>query len=552
MLKRLLIQNYALINQLEITPSEDLNIITGETGAGKSIMLGAIGLLLGDRADYKALFDESKKCVVEAEFAINQLDLKSVFEKEDIDYDELTIIRREINANGKSRAFINDSPCRLDQLKTIGRKLIDIHSQHETIFLNKSNFQFQLLDGLAQTSQELKAYQKTFSEYTELLQSKKSLLKKIDEQSTDLDYKSFILNELQEINLEELNIEELEQQANLIENTEVIKENIQIALNTITGEESYTSLNTLFNAETSLKQIENLNPSYEELNSRLHGVIEEIKDIAGELEDQQQNLDYDPEEAISIKNKLDSLFHLLNKHKVIGVDHLILLRDSTEKELQEVSNFDQAIEQLEQEIQSCLKQLQIKGDALSKKRTNTAQVVEQRVQELLSEVGIKEGIFKIVLSTQTEPNIYGLDSIRFLFSANKGIQPELLEKTASGGELSRLMFCLKYLTAQKTALPTVIFDEIDSGISGEIAQKMAIMMNKMAQEHQLITITHLPQMASKGSSHYFVYKDQNGEKSLSKIKHLNQEERILEIAQMIGGAHPSSSAIESAKELFLD
>ncbi len=551
MLQRLFIQNYALINELEITPSDDLNIITGETGAGKSIMLGAIGLLLGDRADYKALFDPSKKCIVEAEFSIEKLNLKQTFENEDIDYEEPTIIRREVSANGKSRAFINDTPCRLEQLKTIGRKLIDIHSQHQTIFLNKSDFQFQLLDSLAQSGKELNSFQLTFEKYSELLRTRKYLLKKAAEQSTDLDYKNFILNELNEANLEDLNIEELEQKSSLVENTEVIKENIQSALNIISGDTEYACINSLFNAHAAIKQIEDLNKDYESISNRFHGLIEELKDLVTELEDNQEKLEYNPEEATILKNQLDSYYHLTNKHQALDITALIELRDKTQTELNDISSFDETLNNLEEEIQNTLDQLKVKGEKLSTKRNKTARVVEQKVQELLSEVGINEGVFKIDLAPMESPNQFGFDSIQFLFSANKGIQPENIEKAASGGELSRLMFCLKYLTAQKTALPTVIFDEIDTGVSGEIAQKMAVMMTKMSVEHQLITITHLPQMASKGSSHYFVYKDQKGEKSLSKIKKLNQEERILEIAQMIGGASPSSSAIESAKELFL-
>ena len=552
MLQRLLIQNYALIKELEINPSNDLNIITGETGAGKSIMLGAIGLLLGERADYKALFDQDKKCIVEAEFSIEKLNLKKVFESEDIDYEEPTIIRREINSNGKSRAFINDTPCRLEQLKTIGRKLIDIHSQHQTIFLNKSNFQFQLIDGLAQSEKELTTYQLSFDKYSQLLKTKKELLQKAAEQSTDVDYKKFILNELEEARLEDLDIEELEQKSSIIENTEVIKENIQLALSTIAGEEEYASINSLFNAHAALKQIEKINTDYEKISTRFHSLIEELKDLSSELEGEQNRLEYNPEEAVLLKNQLDGYYHLTNKHQAQGIEELIKLRDSTQIELNELANFDETLENLEVEIQEALEELTQKGSTLSTKRNNTARSVELKVQELLSEVGINEGIFKMELTPLDNPTKSGLDSIQFLFSANKGIKPESIDKVASGGELSRLMFCLKYLSAQKTALPTVIFDEIDAGISGEIAQKMAVMMNKMSTNHQLITITHLPQMASKGGSHYFVYKDQQGEKSLSKIRKLNQEERILEIAQMIGGASPSSSAIESAKELFLN
>ena len=430
MLQRLLIQNYALIKELEINPSNDLNIITGETGAGKSIMLGAIGLLLGERADYKALFDQDKKCIVEAEFSIEKLNLKKVFESEDIDYEEPTIIRREINSNGKSRAFINDTPCRLEQLKTIGRKLIDIHSQHQTIFLNKSNFQFQLIDGLAQSEKELTTYQLSFDKYSQLLKTKKELLQKAAEQSTDVDYKKFILNELEEARLEDLDIEELEQKSSIIENTEVIKENIQLALSTIAGEEEYASINSLFNAHAALKQIENLNTDYEKISTRFHSLIEELKDLSSELEGEQNRLEYNPEEAVLLKNQLDGYYHLTNKHQAQGIEELIKLRDSTQIELNELANFDETLENLEVEIQEALEELTQKGSTLSTKRNNTARSVELKVQELLSEVGINEGIFKMELTPLDNPTKSGLDSIQFLFSANKGIKPESIEKVA--------------------------------------------------------------------------------------------------------------------------
>lgn len=548
MLKQLQIKNYALIKELTFDPSSDLNTITGETGAGKSIMLGAIGLILGQRADSKALLDETSKCIIEGQFEIGEYQLNTLFDDFDLDYEPTCIIRREIAPTGKSRAFINDTPTTLDVLKEIGQHLLDIHSQHDTLFLKKKDVQLQLVDAYAQTSEALTTYHQHYAAYVATSKKLTELKASADKERGELDYNSFLLKELDE--LQPIANEEtlLKTELDRIENAEDIQQNLSQALQLIETSEINAS-NILFEAIAALKQIQHLSDDYESLFSRLQSTHLELQDIAKEISNNNDNSDIDFSTAEEIKLRYDSLQRLLTKHHVETAEELLLLQDELSNKVKKVTNIDDEINLLEtleaQQLATALKS----GNLLSKLRSASFSSLENEIAVLLHDLGMPEASLKFE-HQPIDPQASGIDQIELLFSANKGVAPVTLKQAASGGEMSRLMFAVKFILAQKVALPTIIFDEIDTGISGEIALSMGEMMQKMATHHQVITITHLPQIASKGSTHFYVYKDDREEKTISNIKELGQEERISEIAIMIGGKNPSDNAYSSAKELL--
>lgn len=548
MISNLSISNYALIKKLQLEPDAGLNIITGETGAGKSIMLGAVGLLLGNRADTKALLDKEKKCVVEGEFDISKLGLETLFEEEDLDYEPSSIIRREINPKGKSRAFINDMPVTLEVMKTVGLRLIDIHSQNESIQLGNKSVKIKLIDDYAQTAKELQLFQTDYRSFSQLTKKLEELLEQEKNAKTDEDYKKYLLEELVAANLKAEEQTELEEELKLLEHAEEIK--IKLSQISVEFDENEVAINDrLKEAATLLRNISGFSKELEGLSTRFESATEEIIDIIRDVVNIQDNVEHNPARLEEVNQRLDLIYKLQQKHKVADVAGLIKIQTQLESETIGAINLEEEIKGLKAEKEKLNKQLISSAEALSEKRRSQIDTFSSSLNNLLAEVGMPDGHVEFVYK-RVEPWKLGIDEIEILFSANKGIKPEPVGNVASGGEFSRLMFCIKYLLASKTAMPTVVFDEIDTGVSGEIALKMANMMRRMSENHQIISISHLPQIAARGQAHYFVYKNNQAETTESMIRKLEPADRLEEIAKMIGGENPSDTARNSAKELI--
>ena len=548
MLKNLLISNYALIEKLELAPHQAFNVITGETGAGKSIMLGALGLLLGNRADKKVLFDEQEKCVVEAQFEIEAYKLESVFEEVELDYEAQTTIRREISANGKSRAFINDTPVNLEVLSSITNKLIDIHSQHDNLLLSAEDYQRYVLDAYTQNLQNLQQYQLVFQDYQEKLKFYQKLIAEQENAQKEFDYHQFLLIELQKAQLQAGEQEILEQELGILENAEELKSKLSETL--VMLQEGEFAINTsLRSIAKILEKLAAYSPEYEKLYERTESSLEELKDIAQEIESQYEATEYNPSRIEQIQGRLDEIERLQKKHKVGSIEALLDIERELSEKVDKVLNFDEALKKAQKQQEEALEEVKKLANILSEIRKKGSVAIEQDLANLFSDLGMPNAQLRIEIQ-KVEPNISGTDKVAFLFSANKGIAPQEIKLVASGGEFSRLMLAIKYILAGKTAMPTLILDEIDTGISGEIALKMAKMMQEMSKNHQIITITHLHQIAAKGEKHYFVYKEDTQERTFSRIKELGQKERIQEIAMMISGIPNSEAALQSARELL--
>ncbi|WMN11432.1 DNA repair protein RecN [Marivirga salinae] len=548
MLQKLLIKNYALIQELNINPSPNLNTITGETGAGKSIMLGAVGLLLGKRADTKVLYSSDTKCVVEGIFDITEYNLNSFFESEDLDYDEECVIRREISASGKSRAFINDTPVTLDILKNLGSHLMDVHSQHETLLIGDQDFQLRIIDAYAGTLESLKNYQSIFTSYTKAKKSLETFKESASQMQQEKDFNQFLFDELDKAQLKAGEQEELEEKLELLENGELIKLKLSEAYQLVDGQE-FAAIHNLHQATESLKTIQSYGKDFQELSERLNSSFIEIQDIAKELEITANEFEHQPDELQQTQERVSLIYSLQQKHHVDSVEDLLKIKTELEEKLLAVADVEGSELKLQKAVDEAYSKMNEKAKEISKQRNKYFEKLENELRALLAGLGMEDAVVKI--DNKVKPHDKsGIDDIKILFSANKGIAPQNLKNVASGGEFSRLMFAIKSIMADKIAMPTIIFDEIDTGISGEVAIKMVNMMQKMAEKHQVITISHLPQIAAKGHQHYFVYKDNSADKSVSKIKLLDQDERSLEIAKMIGGENPSESAIQSAKELL--
>lgn len=548
MLLKLSIQNYALIRSLEIEPSNGLNMITGETGAGKSIMLGAVGLLLGNRADSNVLFDDSNKCIIEGTFQVSNYQLTALFEEYDVDYEEETIIRREVNGKGKSRAFVNDTPCNLEFLRKLGLKLMDVHSQHETLQLSAQQYQLELIDAVAGTENELFTYKESFKAYKEKEKIYLELIEESDALRKEADYHQFLFDELDQAQLEANEQEFLEEEVSKLEHAEEIKTELFRALQL--SDQSEMSLLSLLNElKSTISGITNYSPAYQSLFDRIDSLQIELKDIIGELELEEGKVELDPEKLLNSQDRLNLIFKLQQKHQVNDISGLLSIYEELGNKVLKVSNLDEAIDTARSDAEKARSKAEKLASALSKKRTKAFKPFCAHVIDLIKELGMPNASLMIE-NSQVELTDNGIDKIEIKFSANKGVAPATLKTAASGGEFSRLMFAIKYVLAGKTALPTMIFDEIDTGISGEVAIQMAQMMQKMAKQHQVITITHLPQIAAKGEQHYFVYKDDSTDTTASKIRLLAQEDRIKELAQMIGGANYSTTALDSARELM--
>jgi DNA repair protein RecN (Recombination protein N) len=548
MLKNLSIQNYALIERLNLSPHQAFNVVTGETGAGKSIMLGAIGLILGNRADKKVLFDEEEKCVVEAIFDISEYQMASIFEDEGLDYEQNTVIRREISANGKSRAFVNDTPVTLEVLAKITQRLIDIHSQHDNLLLSAEDYQRYILDSYAQNQNFLQAYQEAFKNYQKHLKAYQNLLAEQANAQKEFDYNKFLLEELQKANLLVGEQESLEQELGILENAEELKAKLSEGLVSL-QEGDFAVLTVLRNLNKILEKLSEYAPDYERLSERTETVLEELKDVSQELESLYESTEYDPERIEQIQVRLDEIERLQKKHRVSSITELLTIQADLELKVQKVLNFDEELAKHRQQSEESFEIVKKQAVELSQKRKAVVEQIEKEIATLFVELGMPNAVLKIEVQ-ETEPTISGIDKVGFLFSANKGIAPQEIKNVASGGEFSRLMLAIKYILAGKTAMPTLVFDEIDTGISGEIALKMGKMMQEMSKKHQILTITHLPQIAAQGDKHYFVYKEDTHNRTFTRIKELSLSERVEEIAQMISGSKTSESALQSAKELL--
>lgn len=549
MLQQLSITNYALIDNLQISFDAGLNILTGETGAGKSIILGALSLILGQRAESRYFFNQQKKCVIEGQFKIEGFHLRSFFEENDLDYEQETVLRREISADGKSRAFVNDTPVNLNILKALGERLIEIHSQHATLEINNPQFQLLVVDSVAKHGELLYTYQARFKTYKKLSAQLKQLVEEGDKAKADLDYYQFQFDELEKAALDADEQEHLEQELYALNNADEIKRNLLGAYYLIHEGET-AALIQLREAGHQLSSTEKFNPAIGELYQRLNSAVIELKDIAAEIENIEQQTHINPARAEEVNTRLSLIYNLQKKHRVSTNTELLQLQDELSEKIQQAMFSDEAILKLEKQIAAEKKELEQIAAELSANRAKAIPAIELQVLQALAEMGMGNSALKIELSQPAGLGENGIDQVRFLFTANKGHALAEMSKVASGGELSRLMLSIKSLIARYTALPTIIFDEIDTGVSGEVAHKVGQIMEQLAQNLQVISITHLPQIASKGQSHYFVYKDDDATSTYTRIRKLNQQERVSEIAKMLSGEKPGESAVQNARELL--
>ena len=550
MLQQLYIKNFTLIDELDIELHPGFSVITGETGAGKSIILGAIGLLLGQRADSKSIKQGADRCVIEAHFDLSRYDLKPFFDENDIEYDDHdTIIRRELTAAGKSRAFITDTPVALTMLKELGDQLMDVHSQHQNLLLNKQDFQLNVVDILANDSKELEDYQQCFANYQQKTKELNQLREEIERNKQNADFLQFQYDELEAAQLVEGEQEELEQQSETMSHAEDIKTALYEADNALSGDESgvVSQVKSAYNA---LNGISKVMPKTAELTERLDSCRIELKDIADEVSQLLERTDFNPAELDNINNRLDRLYELEKKYHVETVEELILQRDDLKLKLSHIENSDEAVSEMEKEVARLRSLCAHRAETISTMRQATADNMRSQLAQRLEQLGMPHARFDVSI-TKTELGKNGQDSISFLFSANTSTPLQPVSQVASGGEIARVMLSLKAMISGAVKLPTIIFDEIDTGVSGKIAEKMAQIMQEMGRtERQVISITHLPQIAALGSHHYRVSKEETKNGTVSHMTELNNEERITEIAQMLSGSDISDAAIQNAKELL--
>ena len=549
MITSLSIKNYALIEKLAIDFSKGFSIITGETGAGKSIILGAMGLVLGKRADLTSLKNKEEKCVIEAYFDISKYNLKPFFEANDLDYEDETIIRREILPTGKSRAFINDSPVNLQELQELSLFLIDIHSQQQTQELSDETVQFAIIDAIANNQNEIGNYQSLLKTYKEDKARLQSLIVKQAESIKEQEYNTFLLNELVSAQLKSGEQEQLEADFEKLNNVETIKEAVDKSL-ALANEEQIGALSTLKEIKLALQKIAPFAPEYATLLERITSLAIELDDISDELINCSEKLIHDPIRLDLISEKLQLIFNLQKKHQVTSVDELLSIQTTLENNLFELGNLESDIASLSQTIQDKTNELDALAQIIHQKRTAAVPVLSDKLIAILATLGMPNVRFNIEIKSTDNYYQNGKDEIQFLFSANKGTDFGLLKKVASGGEMSRIMLAVKAILAQYSKLPTLIFDEIDTGVSGEIAIRMGEIMKEMSQTMQIFAITHLPQIAAKGNAHFKVFKSTVGEDTQSELQLLNEEERVIEIAQMLSGAVVSDSALNHAKSLL--
>ena len=550
MLRQLYIRNYALIDELDMEFRSGFSVMTGETGAGKSIILGAIGLLLGQRADSKTVKMGTEKCVIEAHFDLSRYGMQPFFEENDIEFDANdTIIRRELTSAGKSRAFINDTPVALTMLKELGERLVDVHSQHQNLLLNKQDFQLNVVDVIAQDTKELSDYQQAFVRYHDLKKEEERVRQEIEQGRQAQDFLQFQYEELTNAKLVDGEQEELEQRSETMTHSEDIKTALYEAENALQGDER-SIVGSLKKATSALQGIERVYPDVAELAERLNSCYIELKDVASQVSSALEDVDFDPAELDSVNARLDKLYDLEKKYKVESVDELIALQQDLGRKLSNIENSDEALAELERQAAAAMKEAQAKADVLTKMRKQAAKTIEQQMQSRLVPLGMPHVRFQIVIESSPLSRD-GQDNVSFLFSANTSTPLQPVSQVASGGEIARVMLSLKAMISGTVKLPTIIFDEIDTGVSGKIAEQMAQMMAEMGRnERQVISITHLPQIAALGTTHYKVYKEETPQGTTSHMQMLTDDERVGEIAQMLSGSDVTEAAIQNAKELL--
>ncbi|RWU08261.1 DNA repair protein RecN [Pedobacter chitinilyticus] len=549
MLQKLSIRNYALIDTLEIDFDRGLNIITGETGAGKSIILGALSLILGQRAESKYFFNQDKKCVIEGSFFLADEQLKSLFENNDVDFQQETTLRREIAIDGKSRAFVNDTPVNLATLKLIGENLIAIHSQHATLEISNADFQLLILDVLANHQSLLKSYKEGFRQLRQTEKQLALLTEQTEEAKKKQDYEQFLFNELEEAALKEDEQEHLEQELEKLTHAESIKRSLIASANLISESET-AAINLVKEAGLQLNSIEKFDPAIAEINERLKSTLIELRDIASEISGIEENTEHNAARMETIQERLDLFYALQQKHRVGSNAELLAIQEQLSQNLNALLNSDEQLEKLQQEIDALNKDLRQQAKELDGNRRKAMVIAEKEVGAALKQMNMPNASISFNLTEQAQLNNNGMNEVQLLFTANAGQQAAPVGKVASGGELSRLMLAIKALLAKHTALSTLIFDEIDTGISGETALRVGEVIDALAQNMQILAITHLPQIASKGNSHYFVYKHEKADKTTTGIKKLDTEERVNAIAEMLSGKNPGASALQNAKELL--
>lgn len=550
MLRSLFIQNYALIDKLDIDFENGFSVITGETGAGKSIILGAIGLLLGQRADVKAIRNGATKCVIEAHFDIASYQLQTLFDENEWEYEDECIIRRELSATGKSRAFVNDSPASLAQIKELGELLVDVHSQHQNLLLSNEGFQIKALDVIVHNEQLLTEYRSLYNEWKKAKQQLALLVEEADKNRADEDYYRYQVEQLENAHLVDGEQEELEEESDILNHAEEIKAQLykveQIAMS-----DDMSLLQGLKECVNAMQALNNVYPDSSELSDRLESCYIELKDIAEEVASKNERIEFNPSRLEEVTDRLNLIYSLQQKYHANSISELLSLQEEFATKLSAISSSDETIQQLQKQVDKLFAEVIAKADCLSKQRKSASEVIEKQMCEQLTLLGMPNVQFRVDFAKRKEPNLLGMDSVNFLFSANKNAPLQNISSVASGGEIARVMLTIKALIAKEVKLPTIIFDEIDTGVSGEIADRMATIMLEMGEANrQVISITHLPQIASKGKVHYKVFKQDSETETNSNIRRLTDEERINEVAQMLSGATLTEAALHNAKALL--
>jgi len=549
MLIKLFVQNYALIKELDVELENGLTIITGETGAGKSILLGALSLILGNRADTTVLLDKNEKCIVEGTFRIEEYDLNDFFIVNELDYESVTTLRREINPAGKSRAFINDTPVTINLLKEIADRLIDIHSQHQTLMLNDNSFQLNVIDSFAGTAKLKNVYRGAYSNYRKLKKEYIGVKEKADKNKADLEYYQFQLKQLEEAKLKHGEQEELEAEQELLGHTEEIKLALS-ASSILFSAEGISILSMLREVKINIGRVKAFLSNGESLLSRTESSLIELDDLSSEIEKLAITIEADPDRLSQVNNRLDNIYSLIQKHRVANLNELIVKQEEISDLIRSIVSSDERLAELESLLEKEAGSLKTISEEISGLRIDVLPDIELKITELLKQLGMPNAKFRISLTQLQEFTLTGIDQADFLFSANKQVAPENLAKIASGGELSRVMLSLKSLLTKNNNLPTIIFDEIDSGVSGEVADKVGQILSGMGKYMQVINITHLPQVASRGTKHYHVYKDDTDDSTFTRVKLLSPEERILEVARLLSGSEVTETAMKNARELL--
>ncbi len=549
MLAKLSVRNYALIRELDLELDNGLTIITGETGSGKTILLGALSLILGARADTSVLLDSSAKCVVEGTFRIAEYNLQGFFDENNLDYDISTVIRREINPAGKTRAFVNDTPVTVNLLKDLGNRLIDIHSQHQSLMLNENSFQLSIIDSFAGTSELLKEYRALYDDFRKLGNELSVLRSQADRNKADMEYYKHQLDQLEEARLKENEQDELEKEQEILDHADEIKSAL-VSSSSLLSANDISVLSMLREVKSNMEKVSVYMPDAGDLRARLASVYIELDDLAGEIEKLTSDTDTDPEKLVWINNRLDQIYSLMHKHRVSNLAELLVRKDEIRKKLLSINANETRLEEVEAELELKTELLSAQSVQISEKRRAVVPETEKKVMELLHRLGMPNARFRIRLTSAKDFTVSGKDNADFLFSANRQTEPEDIARIASGGELSRVMLSLKSLIAKNNNLPSIIFDEIDSGVSGEVADRVGQILSSMGKCMQVINITHLPQVASRGTRHFHIYKEDRDDSTITRVKLLSPDERIIEVARLLSGSEVTDTAIKNAKELL--